>query len=154
MRAGRWPRVDRGVLPFAGSGLGDCSMTVLRACMPCADSSFFLHLRLPVVGFIPPSDSATSNATNMSGERPPHTDAAGASPASPATRLYRHALESVLAFCDLRELASVIGVSKEWVSRPLAGSQRLARPCLHCNSFCHGRQWVSTLGGTDLHHFN
>jgi hypothetical protein len=36
------------------------------------------------------------------------------SPPSTAARLYRHALESVFAFCSLRELASLLCVSKEW----------------------------------------
>jgi hypothetical protein len=33
-----------------------------------------------------------------------------------AARLYRHALESVFAFCSLQELGSLLGVSKEWAA--------------------------------------
>lgn len=32
----------------------------------------------------------------------------------PASKLYRHALESVLAFCSLQELHAVLAVSREW----------------------------------------
>jgi hypothetical protein len=65
-----------------------------------------------------------------------------ASPPSTAGRLYRHALESVFAFCSLKELVPFLRVSKEWAAavgsmRPLAvdlpytGSDaRLLRFCM------------------------
>jgi hypothetical protein len=52
---------------------------------------------------------------------------AGASPPSAGVRLlYRHALESIFAFCSVTELASVLRVSKDWAAavqsmRPLDG---------------------------------
>jgi hypothetical protein len=52
---------------------------------------------------------------------------ADASPPSAAVRLlYRHALESIFAFCGLTELATVLRVSKDWAAavhsmRPLDG---------------------------------
>jgi hypothetical protein len=39
-----------------------------------------------------------------------------ASPSPPTARLYRHALESVFAFCSLEELAMLLRVSKEWAA--------------------------------------
>jgi hypothetical protein len=51
-------------------------------------------------------------------------DAAIAHPIAPAVaRLYRHALESIFAFVSLRELASVLRVSKGW-----ATAMRTMRP--------------------------
>jgi hypothetical protein len=43
-------------------------------------------------------------------------DNASTSPPPTAARLYRHALESVFAFCKLEELAPLLLVSKEWAA--------------------------------------
>jgi hypothetical protein len=39
-----------------------------------------------------------------------------ATSSSPVTRLYRHALESIFAFCSLSELSTMLQVSKEWAA--------------------------------------
>jgi hypothetical protein len=69
-------------------------------------------------------------------------DEAGTPLLTSTGRLYRHALESVLAFCSLKELAPLLRVSKEWASAvhsmrslsvdlPYTGSDaRLLRFCL------------------------
>ncbi len=40
--------------------------------------------------------------------------AAAASTSSPASMLYSHALESIFAFCSLKELAALMSVSRSW----------------------------------------
>ena len=40
--------------------------------------------------------------------------AVGATQHAPVSRLYRHALESIFAFCSLKDLGSIMAVSRDW----------------------------------------
>jgi hypothetical protein len=82
--------------------------------------------------------STTSIDRSMCAARTPHNGAAAATFSPPVTRLYRHALESIFAFCSLSELVSVVRVSKNWAAavqsmRPLGAAHfdvwSLARVC-------------------------
>jgi len=83
----------------------------------------------------PSPSSSSSSATSTDSTRP-----------SPASRLYRHALECILAFSDLAGLAVALRVSKEWLAA--VGSMRHLALAWNCTSGNAQIQCVaaSTLG--------
>ena len=105
--------------PVSGSRLHPCRdlrMGRVRTCVtPDAYATHSLgsllwpadRSRSPLMG------CATSAA--LTREHPPRPHETPQRP-SPATQLYRHALESVLAFCSLKDLHAAIAVSREWAA--------------------------------------
>ena len=89
----------------------------------------------PRLGHDEPDAAAAPAPTTSSSSSSSASSAVQSTPSLPTVRLYRHALECILAFSDANTLAAGLRVAKEWLAA--VGSMGALALKAECRSFPH-----------------